>query len=84
MVATLGNTVEVAPLDPRRLEPIVGHDRVERLVARGAELQAQLGARRIVNVNSTAAGDSCFVCTCSFLARSVDQSETRTSGEDEA
>jgi trehalose synthase len=56
MVATLGNTVEVAPLDPRRLEPIVGHDRVERLVARGAELQAQLGARRIVNVNSTAAG----------------------------
>ena len=56
MVATLGNTVEVPPLDPRRLEPIVGRDRVEELVARGAELQAHLGARRIVNVNSTAAG----------------------------
>ena len=48
--------VEVRPIDPRRLEPIVGAERVAQLVAGAADLRALLGARRIVNVNSTATG----------------------------
>lgn len=44
------------PLDPRRLEPIVGAERVNELVERAAALRALLGDRRIVNVNSTATG----------------------------
>ena len=56
MASTLGNTVEVPPLDPHRLEPIIGHERVAELLARAVDFQAVLGARRIVNVNSTARG----------------------------
>jgi trehalose synthase len=46
----------VAPIDLRRLEPIVGLERVERLRAAADGLRAVLGGRRIVNVNSTASG----------------------------
>src|SRR4249919_3658566 len=56
VASTLGNTVEVPPLDPRRLEPIIGHERVAELLALAVDFQALLGARRIVNVNSTASG----------------------------
>ena len=56
VASTLGNTVEVPPLDPHRLEPIIGHERVAELLARAVDFQAVLGARRIVNVNSTARG----------------------------
>ena len=44
------------PLDPRRLEPIVGAERVDALVAAAGSLRSLLGDRRIVNVNSTATG----------------------------
>jgi trehalose synthase len=56
MASTLGNTVEVLPLDPRRLEPIIGAERVAELLALAVDFEALLGARRIVNVNSTATG----------------------------
>ena len=56
VASTLGNTVEVPPLDPNRLEPIIGHERVDALLALAVAFQARLGARRIVNVNSTATG----------------------------
>jgi trehalose synthase len=48
--------VEPRPIDPRRLEPLIGHERVDALMARAAEFRALLGNRRIVNVNSTATG----------------------------
>ena len=48
--------VEPRPIDPRRLEPLIGRERVEALTEAAAALRAQLGDRRIVNVNSTATG----------------------------
>jgi trehalose synthase len=50
------DTVDVLPLDPHRLEPIVGEERVATLTSTAAELREALGGRRIVNVNSTATG----------------------------
>jgi trehalose synthase len=44
------------PLDPRRLEPIIGAERVDALVEAARSLRSLLGDRRIVNVNSTATG----------------------------
>ena len=44
------------PIALRRLEPIVGLERVERLRNAAAGLNALLGGRRIVNVNSSASG----------------------------
>lgn len=51
-----GGGVQVHPIDPRRLEPIVGTERVAELVTGAADLRTLLGTRRIVNVNSTATG----------------------------
>jgi trehalose synthase len=48
--------VRPAPIDPRRLEPLIGPERVEALIVAAAALRALLGRRRIVNVNSTATG----------------------------
>ena len=54
MSATL--RTEVLPIDPRRLEPLIGTARFELLVHRAAELRVLLGGRRVVNINSTATG----------------------------
>ena len=48
--------VPVEELDPRRLEPFIGHARVEKLEQVARRLGARLETRRIVNVNSTATG----------------------------
>jgi trehalose synthase len=48
--------VDVARLDPCRLEPIIGPARLAALMAAGVELRELIGGRRIVNVNSTARG----------------------------
>ena len=48
--------VQVQQLDPRRLEPFIGRDRVERLELVAGETREKLDGRRIVNVNSTATG----------------------------
>ena len=48
--------VDVAGLDPYRLEPIIGTARLAALVRTAAELREGLAGRRIVNVNSTAKG----------------------------
>jgi trehalose synthase len=48
--------VEVAPLDPARLEPFVGAERMAALLAAAARSRETLAGRTIVNVNSTAAG----------------------------
>jgi trehalose synthase len=47
---------EVRPLDPRRLEPLIGRARVQALFDAAAGLRDLLGDHRIVNVNSTAHG----------------------------
>ena len=49
-------TVAVAPIDPRRLGPILGEARVDELIVAADRLREVLAGRRIVNVNSTAAG----------------------------
>ena len=48
--------VPIAPLEPDRLAPFVGPERVERLERMAEALRARLDGRRIVNVNSTATG----------------------------
>ena len=48
--------VEPHPIDPRRLEPLIGAERVEALMEAASTLKAVIGSRRIVNVNSTANG----------------------------
>jgi trehalose synthase len=60
--------VEIRPVDPRRLEPFVGAERIERLVARAAHVREVLGDRRIVNVNSTATGGGVAELLVSLLA----------------
>ena len=50
------DSVDVVPLDPRRMEPIIGNDRLAALVAAAAELRERLGDRRVVSVSSTARG----------------------------
>jgi trehalose synthase len=47
---------EVRPLDPHRLGPLIGAERLEALLRTAAEVRNFLGDRRIVNVNSTANG----------------------------
>lgn len=54
--AGLVQEVPTEPLDPRRLEPFIGADRVERLLEVGQAVRGLLAGRRIVNVNSTATG----------------------------
>ena len=44
------------PIDPARLEPLIGAERVAALREAAVGLRALLGGRRVVNVNSTAAG----------------------------
>jgi trehalose synthase len=48
--------VAVRPIEPRRLEPLIGHERVEALIDAATALGRLLNGRRIVNVNSTATG----------------------------
>ena len=48
--------VAVRPIEPRRLEPFIGHERVDALIDAATTLRRLLQARRIVNVNSTATG----------------------------
>ena len=48
--------LEPRPIDPRRLEPLIGTERVEALIEAASALRALLGDRRIVNINSTATG----------------------------
>ncbi len=53
---SLAANVEPRPVDPRRLEPLIGSARVDALIETAAALRELLGNRRIVNVNSTATG----------------------------
>ncbi len=48
--------IELAPIDPARLEPIIGRDRVDRLRSAATAARDVLDGRAVVNVNSTAAG----------------------------
>ena len=48
--------VSVRPIEPRRLEPLIGRERVEALIDAATTLRRLLKGRRIVNVNSTATG----------------------------
>ena len=53
---SLPGAVDVHSLDPRRLAPIIGEDRLAALMLAAAELRRAVDGRRIVNVNSTATG----------------------------
>jgi trehalose synthase len=48
--------VEVMPIDPRRLERVVGRERIASLTASADALNGRLEGRRLVNVSSTATG----------------------------
>jgi trehalose synthase len=48
--------VDVQPLDPERLERLIGVERAERFRAIAAAARSRLATRAVVNVNSTAAG----------------------------
>ena len=48
--------VEVEPIALERLAHLIGPERVERFERAAAEARSRLGDRRVVNVNSTAAG----------------------------
>jgi trehalose synthase len=48
--------IQLEPLDPERLRPIVGAERFERFLAAAATARAVLDGRSVVNVNSTATG----------------------------
>ena len=48
--------VEVTPIDPRRLEPLVGGERLRSFLSAAEALTGRLDGRRLVNVNSTATG----------------------------
>ncbi|MGH3127580.1 MAG: glycosyltransferase [Gaiellaceae bacterium] len=47
---------EVRPIDPHRLGPLIGAERLDALLETAADVRRRLGDRRIVNVNSTATG----------------------------
>jgi trehalose synthase len=47
---------QLDPIDPRRLAPLIGAERVDALMHTASVLRALLDGRRIVNVNSTATG----------------------------
>jgi hypothetical protein len=48
--------IELAPIDPARLEPIIGRDRIDRLLTSAADAARVPSGRAVVNVNSTSAG----------------------------
>ena len=48
--------IELAPIDPARLGPIIGGDRIDRLLSAAAAAGRVLDGRAVVNVNSTSAG----------------------------
>ena len=48
--------VEFQPLDPRRLGPVIGPERLTRLLEVATRTRERLDGRRVVNVNSTATG----------------------------
>ena len=56
VVVSTTMTVEPHPIDPRRLEPLIGVERVEALMEAASSIRALIGRRRILNVNSTANG----------------------------
>ena len=53
---SLTANVEPHPIDPRRLEPLIGVERVAALMEAASAVRALLGGRRILNINSTANG----------------------------
>ena len=53
---SLTANVEPRPIDPRRLEPLIGSERVDALVEAASALRLLLGGSRIVNISSTANG----------------------------
>ena len=53
---SLTANVELHAIDPRRLEPLIGVERVGAMMEAASALRALIGRRRIVNVNSTANG----------------------------
>jgi trehalose synthase len=48
--------VPLRPLDPRRLEPVVGPGRIAHLLDAARAARERLDGRRVVNLNSTATG----------------------------
>lgn len=48
--------VEIEPLDPARLEPLIGSERMQRFGDAAEAARRILDGRRVINVNSTAAG----------------------------
>jgi trehalose synthase len=48
--------VRFPTLDPNRLAPVIGPERIARLYEAAAEMRDRLGDRRVVNINSTATG----------------------------
>jgi trehalose synthase len=48
--------VEIQALDPARLEPLVGSDRMEQFESAANEVRTALAGRPVFNVNSTAVG----------------------------
>lgn len=48
--------VSVQALDPARLEPLVGEERMQRFEAAAEQTRALVGGRSILNINSTATG----------------------------
>ena len=60
--------MEVAPIDPVRLEPIVGRDRIDRLRSAAADAARVLDGRSVVNVNSTFAGGGVAEMLATLLA----------------
>jgi trehalose synthase len=56
MTTRATSPVPVEFLDPRRLEPLVGADRIARLEETAARVRDLLAGRRVLNVNSTANG----------------------------
>ncbi len=48
--------VEVTPIDPRRLAPLIGDERMASFMASADALTKRLDGRRLVNPNSTATG----------------------------
>jgi trehalose synthase len=48
--------VDIRPLSPRRLAPVIGAERVHEMAGAIREATGMLGSRTVVNVNSTAVG----------------------------
>src|SRR5687768_14560710 len=56
LLATKLREVEVQALDPARLEPLIGTERMSAFEATAELAQRALSGRAVLNVNSTAAG----------------------------